>query len=244
MRICSPRSWITALAAIGLLLIGGQAKAGFETATYAFTQSNTLANGVTYATIKLESYDGVGLTGDGLAAGQIKMVITALTTPYTSTGPNFGLDKFSFDYNLSNLTTANISTAPTNWAFSLTSNSSSPFGRFDADGSVSGANNNRTSVLTVLISNQGSEAHIANVTVLDSTGNPNHPTVGNYYFLAHIGDIVPGGSQYVAVNDLTDVGGGNSQLQTVPAPAGLILLASGLPILGLRCLMRRKAVAA
>ena len=41
-----------------------------------------------------------------------------------------------------------------------------------------------------------------------------------------------------------DFGGGGGHLQIVPAPAGLILLASGLPVLGLCRLIRRKPVAA
>lgn len=106
----------------------------------------------------------------------------------------------------------------------------SEFGQFDY--SVGGPNKNDRDnpYVFVLQLTDHSKALESNFAIANAKGD---------LFAAHMfTDIGPNGTTgFIG-------GGGGGNLQFVPAPAGLILLASGLPVLGLCRLVRRKPVAA
>jgi hypothetical protein len=243
MQLRPPRMWVIALAAIGLSLSAQPSKAGYQTATYTFTQSNTLADGVNYGTVTVESWDGLGSSGGGLLAGQIRFTVDATTAPYVNgIGNNFGIQHFGFNFANLEITAADISALPpTGWSFDIDPSGGGfgPFGKFDAQ--ADGTGNNRRDPLVIMISNQGSDALIANVTLLSD------PATEPAYFAAHVAgfnEIDGADSHKIGVTDLGNPGGGGGGGgEIVPAPAGLILFASAVPMLALRRLIRRKPVA-
>jgi hypothetical protein len=224
---------------LGLAVTTQRAKAAFQTLTHHFTVSNTFGGTADYGTVKLEAYDGVGVGGGGLLAGQIKITVTAFSAPYANgVNGNFGIDKFAFNFNLSSLDLSDIASVPGGWNFDVTGPNSGygPFGKFDA-AADSATGNDERNPLVILISNQGAEAKIANVTFLsDPNGSSGIPT----YFVAHVknfNSIRGTTSHYIGVVELEDF----DDVDPVPAPAGLVLLATAIPVLGLRRVFRRKA---
>lgn len=249
MTLRSSRSWIIALAVVGLGLAAQPARAGYETATYAFTESNVLSDLTfpsNYGTVKLESFDGLGTGGGGLSAGQIRITVDVNTSYYTSIGSNFGIDKFAFNFANLNLTTpGNIATVPSGWDFTINPNGSfGGFANFDAE--TAGQGNDRRDPLVILISNQNTAALIENVAFLsEAVGNnvkKQNEAQQLAFFAAHVagfGETDGQTSQYIGVTNPNSL-----ILQSAPAPAGLILLVSVAPLLAIRRIFRRKPVAA
>lgn len=244
MRLTTPKFWGLCILALVLAFAAQPAKAAYQVKTYTFTQSNVLADGVNYGTVKVESYDGIGATGGSLLTGQIRLTVTAATAPYTAgLGSNFGIQDFGFNFlNLSINTaaeiTANVTTVPTTWTFTVAPSGGGfgEFGQFNA--TDTGTGHSRANPIAILISNQGTNALIANVT----------RTIGGTpasYFAAHVADfntINGQESHKIAVTNLSDNGGLGDAIAT-PAPAGFVLLVSALPVFGLRRLIRRKRTA-
>ncbi len=238
MRLTTPKFWGLCLAALALAFATQPAKAGYQTKTYTFTQSDVLADGVNYGTVKVESYDGLGATGGSLLTGQIRFTVTAATAPYTAgLSSNFGIQHFGFNFDNLTITASDITTVPSGWTFDVTGPSGGfgPFGKFDATAAGSG---DRRNPLVILISNKGTNALIANVTLTNGGTPPS-------YFAAHVAgfNAINGlDSHKIAVTNLSDNGGLGDAIAT-PAPAGFVLLASALPVFGLRRLIRRKRTA-
>src|SRR3954471_18009029 len=89
------------------------ARGGYLTETVTLDVSNELGSGAAYGTVKVEAYDGVGATGGGLKAGEVRLTFAADPTAYDSVGPKFGLHTVGFNTDLS-LAAAQIVT-PAGW---------------------------------------------------------------------------------------------------------------------------------
>ena len=161
----SLRSLAGCLAVLGACLVAAPAPAGYLTSSYAFTQSNVLADGVNYGTVTIEAYDGIGAAGGGLAAGQVRLTVNVTAAPYATVGPNFGVQSFGFGFQKLRIASGDIDSAPTGWRFDVTppdAGGFGPFGKFDA--AADGAGNDRRAPLVIVISNQGADATTSNVT--------------------------------------------------------------------------------
>src|SRR5687768_16263 len=87
--------------AVCLLALAAPAQAGYLTQTVKLNLSNDLADGVTYGTVKVEAYDGVGAASGGLSAGQVRLTYTADPAPYDALTGNFGFHTVGFNTKLS-----------------------------------------------------------------------------------------------------------------------------------------------
>jgi hypothetical protein len=230
-------------------------QADYQAVTFDLTESNTLADSVLYGTVKVEVSVGGDVT-HSLLAGQARLTWTALTTPYTSTGTNFGFDKLGFNSSAS-ITASDVSVSPNDpqhtWGFSTGTNMDG-FGNFLDVTAKSGSG---VTPVTVLISNLGSNATIANFEVLSTGGHegpggsdssdPNAPPPANggVYFAAHVIDITPGGSQYIGgVTPESGGGGAGGLVAAVPAPPSAVLFGfGGLGFVGAWVWSRRRRVA-
>src|SRR4051812_42327439 len=77
------------------------ARADYQSASYTFTQSNVLADGVDYGSVKVESYySATGGSSNGLLSGQVRFTVAANALASYGTLSNFGIDKFSFNTDL------------------------------------------------------------------------------------------------------------------------------------------------
>src|SRR5215471_6249680 len=79
-------------------------RAAADFITFNLDQSNTLANGIVYGTVKLEAFKNLG---------EIKLTYTADPAPYSSIGKNFGFHTVGFNTDLS-LKSSQF-TLPTGW---------------------------------------------------------------------------------------------------------------------------------
>jgi hypothetical protein len=162
--------------------------------TYNLDQSNTLADGVVYGTVKVEA---------SAALGEVKITYTADPSVYASTGKNFGLHTVGFNTDLS-LNAAQIA-APSGWK--LTSNSTlSTFGKFSWKASTS---NSEAPTVVLDITGLGSNATLAHFTLPSSGGE-------SQLFAAHVIDFVVRGS------DTTShwIGGSSDPPVDPPPPGG------------------------
>ncbi len=241
MRLTTPKFWGLCLTALALAFATQPAKAAYQAKTYTFTESNVLAGGVNYGTVMVESYDGVGATGGSLSTGQIRFTVMAATTPYAAVNApgSFGIQDFGFNFNNLSIAAGDIAAVPASgWTFNVTrpSGGFGPYGKFDA--TADGSGKDRRNPLVILISNQDTNAVIANVTLANSGVPPS-------YFAAHVAgfNAINGATSHkIAVTNL-DLNGGLGDAIATPAPAGFVLLASALPVFGLRRLIRRKRTA-
>jgi hypothetical protein len=210
-------------------LTAGRAVADPLTATYKLDQSNVLADGVVYGTVKIDALPSLG---------EIKLTYTANTAPYSSVGPNFGFHTVGFNTDLA-LTSSQI-TGPTGWKPTAGANLSM-FGEFSWKMETS---KNPSPSVTLLITGLGANATLAHFTLPSSGGEPQ-------FFAGHIIDFSLKGSdttsQWVAgSSDPSNQppppppGGQGGPPQT-PEPGTAVLALIGLCGLGLLRLSRRRA---
>jgi len=213
------------------------ARADYQSASYTFTQSNALADGVNYGTIQVESYyDAAGGTSNGLSSGQVRFTVAANVLASYGTLSNFGIDKFSFNTDLQPPPT-NITVTDSNgkvisgWNVTLNRNISG-FGTFDVTDSGGGQGGNRTSPTIFTVNNLGANATIAHF-VFGSTGQMGGtPDQGSQYFVAHVaGFSAQPTSQYIGVSA--------NNVAVAPEPATLLLGLAALVPLGVLKLRRR-----
>jgi hypothetical protein len=185
-------------------------------------QSNTLADGVVYGTVKLEAFKNIG---------EIKLTWTADSGPYSSVGKNFGFHTVGFNTDLS-LKSSQF-TLPTGWKADPNANLSA-FGVFSWK--VTTSNNEAPSVV-VRIDGLGNNATLDHFTLPSHGGE-------SVFFTGHIIDFSLKGS------DTTShwVGGssdpppprGQGSPPQAPEPSTIALGVTGLFGLALLHRMRRK----
>jgi len=209
-------------ALVGIGLASGTAAAG---PVYDFTQSNFTGTG-NFGTIELKDN-----TTDGIGVGKVQFVITM----------NAGYTIWDFSIN-STLTSAQLTgaTVTANQAgfatVDIPAGQQDGFGTFDE---LFGADNHgapeAVSSVTITLDFGVANASLADVdNFQDLSGGSGD--LAPAYFAAHM--VSNGNTGYVGTY-------GPEQPHAVPVPAGIVLLASGVPVLFLgRLLRRRKRVAA
>jgi len=204
------------LAVIGTLALTGMLFGSIASAasvTYYLDQSNSLANGIDYASVTLK--DGA----DASDAEYVDVTVEVIASAFGAVGDNFGMDKFFFNYDNSLTVDASniIDIDPASWDINLDKNAGGSFGFFDFE--LKGAGNSRTLVLNFSIAGVAGDG-IADYAIAGAEG---------MFYSAHIGGF--GGDGELS----TIVAGPNP----VPVPAALWLLGSALG--GLGFMRRRKA---
>ena len=214
------KTLLTTLIASGILAFGSAANA----VVYHLTESNSwdTDGSVVYATVTIVE-----------EGEDIRFTVDPQQGAFESTLTNFGLQAFSFDYDLTVLGTDPVETldgtnigiadiTPSGWTVTSNSGGRGGFGKFDFD--LTGTGQTRADPLTFLI-----------------TGVEND-VVDNYsiYFAGHIADFTS--TEWDCVEgDCTSAwfaGAGDSNRNIVPIPAAAWLFGSGL--IGLVGVARRK----
>ena len=194
-----------------LLLAGNQVSAA--TISYYLDQSNDLLDGVNYAQVTISD--------SATTIGDIDFSVELLTSAFTVSGSNFGLQSFSFNYDpalsidISNVISINpnvISISPLIWSVSENANAGGGFGKFGFQ--LSGTGNSRTELLSFSISG------VTGDTINSyATGSDLKPA-STEYFAAHI-------AGFATTDGVTSAQFAGSTPE-VPLPAASYLFASGL----------------
>jgi hypothetical protein len=165
-------------------------RADAEPITFNLDHSNTLAGGVVYGTVKLESFPSLG---------EVQLTYTADPAPYSSVGKNFGFHTIGLNTDLT--LKASQFTLPTGWTLGTGANLSS-FGVFSWK--VTTANHEAPSI-SVRVDGLGNNATLDHFTLPSQNGE-------SVFFAGHIMDFS------VIGRDVTSHWvGGSSDL---PAPPG------------------------
>jgi len=255
VRIFSPKLWLGAVAALGLGLSAQTANAGYGTYTVAFNNSTFSAGPTPYALLDITGWDGVGTNTN-------HVVTMTLYSPRNITNPAAPNDQYSaFGFNVASglVLNSNFSillsgtqvggnataTITNYWQVYDTANDPHNQTHFSAYGDFIEASaalpDNLASrldslTLTVTFTN-ASDAKIQNVVV----GNtPKHVGDPSYVFAAHYYPTGTGNGNTGDIAALTPKDLPPPFEELTPAPAGLVLLASAVPFLGLRRVFRRK----
>jgi hypothetical protein len=230
MRLVSPRTWILALAAIGLGLMAQPAKADFT-----LELGNSQVQGITgsgpnqlespYATLSI-----VGNTTSGL------VTFTLSTSAHNASAPiNAVFNDLSFNTALTLGTDFTLASASNGGTIGSGGNISE-IGDFKYSVGGNGSASRDQPYVFVLQLTNNSMAIASNFAVANADGN---------YFAAHIYTSLNNGTTgYIGDSDGGGGGGGGNLLVDAPAPAGLILLATAVPVFGLRRMLRRKPIVA
>ncbi|MFV2004643.1 MAG: VPLPA-CTERM sorting domain-containing protein [Gammaproteobacteria bacterium] len=188
--------------------------ANAATISYYLDKSNDLPDGVNYAQVTIS--DGIG--------GDIDFVVDVITSAFSvSSGANFGMQAFSFNYDNSLTVSATniIDIDPLSWTISQDANAGGGFGKFDF--ALSGNGSSRTEQLLFTISG------VTGDTINDyAVASGLKPTSGEF-FAAHI-------AGFDTTNGVTSAQFAGSTV--VPVPAAVWLFGSGL--IGLAGFARRR----
>jgi len=224
------------------LLAANNAHADYVARAYTFDLSDSLPYGDNFGSVHVEAYDGNGVSGGGLNAGQVRMTFQTATLPiYGPTDANFGFQQVGFNANI-DIKDVQIS-VPTGYKI-RNDRFMSGFGKFrwQAYGDPAAL----TGPLTLTISDLGKDALIENFTVGSLTSYGDWPLFGSVYFAARIGafDInndwfdlsshVAGASAFpppIVIDDPVPVEDGGATSETPPTPnpepATLLMAALG-----------------
>ena len=200
----------------GVVLTGFLAfEAQAASISYYLDLSNDLPDGINYAQVTIS--DSVTVTGD------IDFKVEVLSSAFTVTGNNFGMQAFSFNYEPGlSIEAANIIVNdPVSWSVSSGKNAGGGFGKYDFQ--LSGNGSSRTELLTFSISGVAGDS-IESYAVLSSL-NP----ASTEFFAAHI-------AGFDLASCVTSAKFAGSTV--VPVPAAAWLFGSGL--LGLVGVARRR----
>ena len=171
------------LAALACAALSAPARADYVTRTYLFDQSNTLPDMLTYGSVTIEAYDGIGAAGGGLAAGQVRLTLTADPLPvYGPVRPGFGIRAVGFNTDLT-LSEGQIS-MPSGWKL-RPDRFMGGFGRFAWQ--AHGKAKDRQDPLVVTINELGADAALEHFLIPSATSTGGVPPEGPVYFAARIG---------------------------------------------------------
>lgn len=184
--------------------------------SYYLDQSNALADGINYAQVTIS--DSTTVTGD------IDFSIEVLSSAFTVSGSNFGMQSFSFNYDTSLVVGASniVDLDPGSWRSSQDKSAGGGFGKFEFK--LSGNGSSRTKLLNFSITGVTGDSILSYA--MASNLNP----ASTEFFAAHIAGF--------------DITNGETSAQfagsspVVPIPATAWLFASGL--IALTGLIRRK----
>jgi hypothetical protein len=196
-------------------------RAAADFITFNLDQSNTLANGVVYGTVKLEAFKNLG---------EIKLTYTADPAPCSSIGKNFGFHTVGFNTDLS-LKSSQF-TLPTGWKLDANAN----LGEFGVFSWKVTTSNHEAPSVSVLIDGLGNNATLNHFTLPSKGGR-------SVFFAGHIIDFSLKGSGTTShwVGGSTDPpssgGPGNPH---APEPSTLAMSAIALVGFGLVRLRRRR----
>jgi hypothetical protein len=195
----------------GLLAFNAQA----ASISYYLDLSNDLPDGINYAQVTISD--------SATVAGDIDFEVEVLSSAFTVTGNNFGMQSFSFNFEPGlAIEAANIIVNdPVSWSVSSGKNAGGGFGKYDFQ--LSGNGSSRTELLTFSISGVAGDS-IDSYAVLSSL-NP----ASTEFFAAHI-------AGFDLTNYVTSAKFAGSTV--VPVPAAAWLFGSGL--LGLVAVARRR----
>lgn len=236
----------TLIIAGGLLAyLAAPTRADFVSQTITLNQSNALKDGVTYGSVLIEAYNGVGAAGGGLNAGEVRLTYSAaIVGDYGSIEKSFGIQNVGFNTDLK-LKASQI-TGPGGWKVNSNKNLAS-FGKFSwtIDGSAKGGK--RPNPVTVLLTGLGANATIEHF-LFGSVGNgKSSPADGSVYFAMHVagfdGKNHEGGGHFAGGStfELPPPPGGSGDVQPTPEPSTILLCGMGMGCLTLvRLSSRRK----
>lgn len=184
--------------------------------SYYLDQSNALADGINYAQVTISDSTTV--------AGDIDFSIEVLSSAFTVSGSNFGMQSFSFNYDTSLVVGASniVDLDPGSWQSSQDKSAGGGFGKFEFK--LSGNGSSRTELLNFSITGVTGDSILSYAMV--SNQNP----ASTEFFAAHIAGF--------------DIKNGETSAQfagsspVVPIPATAWLFASGL--IALTGIIRRK----
>jgi hypothetical protein len=208
---------LKALSAAAILAVATASPVQAASVSYYLDQSNDLPDGINYAQVTIS--DGAG--------GDIDFSVEVLTSAFSVTDPvaqNFGMQNFSFNYDLAlSVGIGNIvNIDPSSWGITQDQNAGGGFGKFEFQ--LSGTGNSRTELLSFSIT--GVAGDTVNSYAIGSTLNPSAVE----YFAAHI-------AGFDTTNGVTSAQFAGST--PVPLPAAVWLFGAGL--LGLAGVARRRS---
>ena len=204
------------LSVLSLAAVSSQANA--TTISYYLDQSNALPDGVNYALVTISD--------SATTIGDIDFSVEVLTSAFTVSGANFGMQNFSFNYDPSlSIDASNIiDTSPLAWTVSEGANAGGGFGKYGFQ--LSGTGSSRTEFLSFSITGVTDDT-ISSYAAMGSSLKP----AATEFFAAHI-------AGFDAIDGETSAQFAGSA-SVVPVPAALWLFGSG--ILGLVVVARRKS---
>ena len=202
----------------------GIARGDMSKREFVLDQSNTLPDGVNYATLIIE--------GNTLTS-RVTFTVNALRAPYDSVNPsNFGLQEFSFNYDTTKVGNFDIIHPSNRWGFDTGANMDG-FGCFQVRERTPdpppGGLDRRESLVFTLELDEASQAVADYFVVAALKENGGIPDEGSFFFSARVAGFTEGsvGSHFI---------GGST---TFPAPGATLLGFIGLSTLAV--LKRRLA---
>lgn len=169
---------------VALFLVSASAtRADYVSKTFQFDLSDALPAFESFGSVQIETYNGVGASGGGLAAGQVRMTFTpnALAI-YGATDSGFGFQQVGFNSTLA-INNAQIS-VPTGWNL-RNDRFMGGFGKFKWQ--AYGNPGDLTGPLSITISDLGADAILDHFLLGSTSSTGESPLLGSVYFAGRIG---------------------------------------------------------
>mgnify|MGYP001819562909 CR=1 FL=1 len=190
----------------GLLLLLTVTQVKAATISYLLEQSNDLLDGISYAQVTISDSTTI--------AGDIDFSVKVLSSAFTVSGSNFGMQSFSFNYDpVLSVDASNITDiGPFAWTVSDGTNAGGGFGKFGFQ--LSGNGSTRTELLNFSITG------IDDDSIYSYAMGSAYKPAATEFFAAHI-------AGFDEINGVTSAKFAGS-IPGIPVPAAIYLFASGL----------------